>query len=577
MPPGLSDTNRPASQWRVYADTLLEPLRIIRRDPLAVTGLVILSLLILVALFAPFIATHDPHEMHDRVEGVVLPLSSAGGGRHAVISDKPLNAVASIGPEEMVAVGEAGTIMHRREGRWQAEDSSVEAHLLGVSGVENAIFAVGEDGTILSYGDGRWESLPSPTHSRLRAVSIASPEAGLIVGDNGTVLSLGGGGEWETIESNEQAHLRAVSMLDDGFGFIVGDRGTLLRYDNGVISREAVMSFRDLKGVHVYSRDFALAVGARGTILAYDGDRWRTNFSPETRDLRVVGIIHQDSAFAAGPFGVALTWDGRGWSVLDLQYRRGIRGLEIIGQGVLAVGSDPFIDELSPPTRKHLLGTTHLGRDVFSQTVYGSRTALMVGMLAAIVVNLIGVNVGLVAGYLRGRIDDLLMRIVDIMYALPLEPFAMILVMIFDPSIWIIILAVGLLTWRTNARVIRSQVLSIARRPFIKAARVAGAGSLRIMYIHIAPNILPLAFLQLAVAAGFAITAEATLSFLGLGPPRIYSWGTILHAARLSGAWRTAWWWILPPGMLIMMTVVSIFFIARALEVLSNPRLKREV
>ena len=96
------------------------------------------------------------------------------------------------------------------------------------------------------------------------------------------------------------------------------------------------------------------------------------------------------------------------------------------------------------------------------------------------------------------------------------------------------------------------------------------------MFVHIAPNILPLVFLQLAVAAGFAITAEATLSFLGLGPPRMHSWGTILHAARLSGAWRTAWWWIVPPGALIMLTVVSIFFIARALEVLSNPRLKNE-
>lgn len=100
---------------------------------------------------------------------------------------------------------------------------------------------------------------------------------------------------------------------------------------------------------------------------------------------------------------------------------------------------------------------------------------------------------------------------------------------------------------------------------------------MRILYVHIAPNILPLAFLQLAVAMGGAITAEATLSFLGLGPPRVYSWGTILHAARLSGAWRTAWWWIVPPGFLIMITVVSVFFIARVLEVLTNPRLEGEI
>lgn len=570
----LSGGRRPTSQWRVYAESLLEPLRIIRRDPLAMTGLVILCLLILVALFAPLIATHDPHEMHDRVEGVILRLSSDGQS-HEVISDASLNAVAWTESGEIVAVGTGGVIMEYRQGRWKAQKAPVTTDLLGVSAAGETIFAVGVGGTILKRRDGKWVSVPSPTDARLRAVSLADRDAGLIVGDGGTVLALQAG-RWKSLEARERADLAAVSLTDRDFGFIVGDRGTLLRYQDGVLSREMVMAFRDLKDVHMVARDFALAVGARGSILVYDGVRWQESFSPETRDLRAVRIVNRTSAFVVGPFGVALRWDGKGWSSSDMTYRRSLRGLGIGAEGVLAVGSDPFIDELSPPTRKHWLGTTHLGRDIFSQTVYGSRTALMVGLLAALVVNLIGVNVGLVAGYLRGKIDDLLMRIVDIMYALPLEPFAMILVMIFDPSIWIIILAVGLLTWRTNARVIRSQVLSIARRPFIKAARVAGAGGLRIMYVHIAPNILPLAFLQLAVAAGYAITAEATLSFLGLGPPRIYSWGTILHAARLSGAWRTAWWWILPPGMLIMLTVVSIFFIARALEILSNPRLKQE-
>lgn len=206
--------------------------------------------------------------------------------------------------------------------------------------------------------------------------------------------------------------------------------------------------------------------------------------------------------------------------------------------------------------------------------MYGTRTALMVGIIAALVVNLIGATVGMIAGYYRGNIDNALMRIVDIMYGLPLEPFAIILVLIFEPSLWIIIMAIGLLTWRTNARIIRSQVLSLVERPFIKAARVAGASDLRIMLIHITPNILPLAFLQLAVAMGYAITAEATLSFLGLGPPQIYSWGTILHSARLSGAWRTAWWWVIPPGIFISVTVVSVFLISRSLEVLTNPRLR---
>ncbi len=567
---------QPISQWRVYAHTLLEPLRIIRRDALAMTGFVILLLLLLVALAAPLIATHDPHAMHSRVEGMLLRISATSGQRHEVIAPLPLNAVVQTAAGEILAVGDAGVIRHHQRNRWQAAQAPDDADLYGVAAWEDTFYAVGATGTILSYQDGDWKVVPAAVATDLRAIALSGTNSGLIVGDAGTILHLHEG-RWEPLETSERGDLAAVSLLNADFGFIAGARGALLRYQEGKISREMVMSFRDLADVHVFAPDLALAVGARGTILKFDGTRWQEQFGPETRDLRAVRIVTPTLAYAVGPFGVVLQWNGQTWSKIELPYRRSFRALGLAAEGVLAVGSDPFIDELSPPTRHHWFGTTHLGRDIFSQTVYGTRTALMVGLLAALVVNIIGVNVGLVAGYLRGRVDDLLMRLVDIMYALPLEPFAMILVMIFDPSLWIIILAVGLLTWRTNARVIRSQVLSIARRPFIKAARVAGASGLRIMYVHIAPNILPLAFLQLAVAAGYAITAEATLSFLGLGPPRVYSWGTILHAARLSGAWRTAWWWILPPGMLIMLTVVSIFFIARALEVLSNPRLKREV
>jgi len=160
------------------------------------------------------------------------------------------------------------------------------------------------------------------------------------------------------------------------------------------------------------------------------------------------------------------------------------------------------------------------------------------------------------------------------MYGIPFEPFALILVLLFQPSLTIVILAVSLLTWRTVARLIRSQVLSLRERPFVKAARVAGASDLRIMYLHIFPNVLPLVFLELAIIVGVSIIAEATLSFLGLGPPQAISWGGILHDARLSGAWRTAWWWNLPPGILIMTTVLSVFFISRSLEVVANPRLR---
>ncbi|MDQ7850265.1 MAG: ABC transporter permease [Armatimonadota bacterium] len=229
---------------------------------------------------------------------------------------------------------------------------------------------------------------------------------------------------------------------------------------------------------------------------------------------------------------------------------------------------------LQPPSREYWFGTTNLGRDIFSQVVLGTRVALLVGLLAAILVTTVGTAVGVVAGYYRGWVDDVLMRAVDVAYALPFEPFIIALVGILRPSIWNIILAITLIMWRSPARIIRAQVLSLVERPYVKAARAAGAGHLRILGHHITPNILPLAFLYVAITAGWAITAEASISFLGFGDPRLVSWGQVLHTAFLTGSIRAAWWWVVPPGVCIMLLVLAIFFLSRAYEQLANPRLR---
>jgi peptide/nickel transport system permease protein len=226
-----------------------------------------------------------------------------------------------------------------------------------------------------------------------------------------------------------------------------------------------------------------------------------------------------------------------------------------------------------PPSLQYPFGTNNLARDIFSQVVYGSRVALIVGFVSAIAVTLIGANVGLLAGYFGGWIDDLLMRIVDVAYSIPFEPFAILLVALIRPSITNLILAMALIMWRAPARVVRSQVLSLSQRPYVKAARVAGASNLRILYLHIAPNILPMVLLYIPVTVGWAIIAEASLSFLGFGDPRVISWGGILQTAFTSGAMRRAWWWTLAPGASIVLVVVSVFFISRALEPLTNPTL----
>lgn len=228
------------------------------------------------------------------------------------------------------------------------------------------------------------------------------------------------------------------------------------------------------------------------------------------------------------------------------------------------------------PSARFPLGTTNLGRDIFSQLVFGSRTALLVGFSAAVAVAVTGTLVGLVAGYYGGWVERLLMRLADVAFGIPFLPFIIVLVAFMEPSIWNIVIAMGLLLWRDTGRVIRSQVLIVKEKAFVNAARVSGASDLRIIFLYIAPSILPLSFLYGSLAIGWAILTEASVSFLGFGDPEAVSWGFILQDAFLSQAMsRGAWHWIIPPGVAIMLTVMAGFFIGRGFEEVLFPRLRR--
>jgi len=229
------------------------------------------------------------------------------------------------------------------------------------------------------------------------------------------------------------------------------------------------------------------------------------------------------------------------------------------------------------PSEEFVLGTTNLGRDIFSQLVYGSRTALIVGVSAALAVSVIGTVVGLVAGfYAGGFIDTLLMALADIAFGIPFLPFIIVLSAFMDPSIWNVVFAMAILLWRDTARVIRSQVLVIREQSFVSAARVSGASNFRIIFIYITPSILPLSFLYGSLAIGWAILTEASVSFLGFGDPDVVSWGFMLQDAFNSQALsRGAYYWIIPPGICIMLTVMSGFFIGRGYEEVLFPRLRR--
>ena len=223
----------------------------------------------------------------------------------------------------------------------------------------------------------------------------------------------------------------------------------------------------------------------------------------------------------------------------------------------------------------HLLGTTNLGRDIFSQLVVATRAALVVGLTAAVVVALIGTVVGLVAGYCGGWLDALLMRLADVALGIPFLPFVILIAGLLGPRTSNVILAIALLLWPNTARVIRSQVLTVRERAFVEAARVTGASDLRIMFVHVAPNILPLSFLYGSIAVGWAILTEASVAFLGFGPSDRVSWGYMLQDAYASQALsRGDYNWFVPPGLCIVLVVAAGFFIGRGYEEILFPKLK---
>ncbi|MDI6809186.1 MAG: ABC transporter permease [Candidatus Eisenbacteria bacterium] len=216
-----------------------------------------------------------------------------------------------------------------------------------------------------------------------------------------------------------------------------------------------------------------------------------------------------------------------------------------------------------------------MSRDILSQVIVGSRVSVFVGLISALAVAFLGTNIGLLSGYYRGWTDDILMRLTDIVYGIPFLPFMIILVSLLGPSLSNIILAIVLITWRTSARVIRSQVISLRQRGFVEAAKISGATDLRILYVHIMPNVLPLSFVYGALAMGWAIGTEASVAFLGYGDPQLISWGKILYWAYIAQMIREAWWWVLPPGLAIVLLILSGFFIGRGYEEIANPRLQR--
>jgi peptide/nickel transport system permease protein len=251
-----------------------------------------------------------------------------------------------------------------------------------------------------------------------------------------------------------------------------------------------------------------------------------------------------------------------------------IVGVSVLGPVLYDV--DPFdivAAPLTPPgTREAWLGSDQQGRDVLTGLIYGGRATLTVGATAAGIAVLIGVTIGALAGYFGGVVDELLMRLAEFFQVLPALLFAMVLATLFSPSLIVIALAIGVVSWPPTARLTRAEFLKLRELDFVAAERVIGASTGRILWKVILPNALPPLIVSATFAIGTAILFEASLSFLGLGDPNRMSWGLMIGSGR--SYMLTCWWAVTFPGLMIFLTVLAISLIGDGLNDALNPKLR---
>lgn len=256
--------------------------------------------------------------------------------------------------------------------------------------------------------------------------------------------------------------------------------------------------------------------------------------------------------------------------------------LSLAGTAVFAPQLSPYNpaervgSPFSPPSALHPLGTNDIGQDILSELFYGARVSLSVGVSAAALSTTLGTVIGLLAGYYR-RLEHWLMRLADVVLALPFLPLLIVLAAYVGRSLANTTIIIGLLLWAGTARLIRSQTLTLSQREFVLAAATIGCTHRRILRRHIWPHVTFLVISEFLRATTTVILLEVSLSFLGLGDPLQKSWGTMLYWAQARGAFLTpAWaWWVLPPGLSIGAVALGFALIGFALEEIVNPRLRQ--
>ncbi|MER6999469.1 ABC transporter permease [Streptomyces sp. NPDC000410] len=245
----------------------------------------------------------------------------------------------------------------------------------------------------------------------------------------------------------------------------------------------------------------------------------------------------------------------------------------LVGDDVQSVTNAPGT-ALEPPSGRFPLGTDQFGRSLLGLLIWGARISLTVGLLAAGLSVAIGTLVGIAAGHYGGWFSTVVMRITDWFLVMPSLVLAIVLATVMSRSMWTVILAIGVASWPTTARLVRAQTIAVESRPYIERARALGGGHRHVMAGHVLPNVMPLVLAQTTLGISTAILTEATLAFLGLGDPTVVSWGGMLQDAREAGAVSSGhWWYLAPPGIAIALVALAFTLCGRAIESVLNPKL----
>jgi peptide/nickel transport system permease protein len=285
---------------------------------------------------------------------------------------------------------------------------------------------------------------------------------------------------------------------------------------------------------------------------------------------------------ATGPLPLRAWWVLRRYPVIPVVILFILVFSAIFGPFVAPypTNSGELNDKLLPPLSNgqagdfHLLGTDHVGRDVFSRLMGGARITLSIAAIALSVGISVGTTLGVVSGFFGGMVDEVITRMVDIWYALPFLLIALIMTFIFGKSLAVMLTVLALIAWAGFVRIIRAQVLVLREMDYVDAARIAGATNVRILWKHIVPGIINTAVVIASISVGGLILAEATLSFVGAGiQPPTPAWGVMVNDGR--SYLQTAWWLVGMPGVAIFMVVISLNFLGDWLRDRLDPTLRQ--